>query len=135
MAQATEVLEIPTEHVACLRDAIKGEIGADCHDLPNLDPRPDDFRDLPRIEMHRALLDQLGWDDDDDSPAQVQADPDYLTAMLASAMATVSSRIAGFVGEYKDDEALDVAAAKRSARDLLWLIEAQEDVCAEGVAA
>lgn len=131
MATTTK-LHIPPAHIGVLRETIKGELAADCHDLPSIEPKPDQFAALPRIEMHRATLDQIGWNEDDVPPEQIELelDGDYLMEMLASAMDTASSQIAATVGEYQGDKAPGTAAARSSAQDILWLADVWEEILA-----
>jgi hypothetical protein len=124
----TTTIRLPGESINIVREAVKGELGADCAELPNMAEDVTEqalARGLKSIESHRALLDAIGWEDaalTDD--VTVTCDGEYLKAALESAMSSASDHIAEAVGEYRNEKAVDPEWTMGFVKQLECLIEA-----------
>jgi hypothetical protein len=122
----TTTIRLPGDLIEVIRHAVKGELGADCDALRSWGEdiaQAEMDRYLERINLHRALLDQIGWESEA-SEVEVVADAAYLKSVIESAMHTVSGSIAQAVGEYRREQPIEPEQTMGLVKHLEFLIEA-----------
>jgi hypothetical protein len=123
---------IPSEHVEWFRKNVKEEMEADRDGYSVHSDRDAVVAAQEKEAGYIALLDQLGWEDDDnDSAKQIHLDVKLASYLVNDGLTSLGERMMEACGEYR--EPLDVGEVEAVATRAVWLVRTQEALEAEAV--
>ena len=128
---------IPAEHVEWLRKTVKETMASDADCFPSSDAvsREDAVGVQEKSALYIALLDQLGWSDDDgDGSKEITLDGGFVRPLLKEEIEGLGEAMLVATGHY-ESETFELAEVRLVGRRAAWLVSTLEEFGAEEVAA